>query len=67
MYLQRKYQHCIFILSVLFCSKTETRYTFCSSGPSLKAKSGLADDFSQKRFPIIPPGNENVGMGPRDL
>ncbi len=67
MYLQRKNQHCIFILSVLFCSKTEMHYTLYSSRPSLKAKSGLADDFSQKIFPITPPGNRNVGMGPRDL
>jgi hypothetical protein len=62
MYLQRKNQYCIFILSVLFCSETETRYTLCTG-----AKSGLADDFSQKMFPITPPGNGNVGMGPRDL
>jgi hypothetical protein len=48
MYLQRKSQHCNFILSVLFCSKTKTRYTLCTGGPSLGAKSGLADDFSQK-------------------
>jgi hypothetical protein len=45
MYLQRKNQHCIFILSVLFCSKTETRYTLCTGGPSLLAKSGLAETF----------------------
>jgi hypothetical protein len=64
MYLQRKNQHCIFILSVLFCSKTEMRYTLCTGRP---AKWGLADDFSQKMFPITPPGNGNVGMGPRDL
>ncbi len=50
-----------------FCSETETRYTLCTGGPSLGAKSGLADDFSQKMFPITPPGNGNVGMGPRDL
>jgi hypothetical protein len=60
MYFQRKNQHCIFILSVLFCSETETRYTLCLVGPSLRAKSGLADDFSQKMFPITPPGNGNV-------
>jgi hypothetical protein len=47
---------------VLFCSETETRYTLCTGGPSR-----LADDFSQKMFPITPPGNGNVGMGPRDL
>ena len=45
MYLQRNNQHCIFILSVLFCSKTETRYTLCTGGPSLLAKSGLAETF----------------------
>jgi hypothetical protein len=56
MYLQRKNQHCIFILSVLFCSKTEKHYTLCSAGPSLGAK-----------FSITPPGNGNVGLGPRDL
>ncbi len=55
MYLQRKNQHCIFILSVLFCSEIEMRYTLCmhytlcAGGPSLRAKSGLADDFSQKK------------------
>jgi hypothetical protein len=31
--------------------------------PSLLAKSGLADDFSQNIFPITPPGNGNVGRG----
>ena len=67
MYLQRKNQHCIFILSVLFCSETETRYTLCTGGPSLGAKLGLVDGFSQKIFPKTPPGNGNVGMGPRDL
>jgi hypothetical protein len=66
MYLQRKNQHCIFILSVLFCSKTEKHYTLCSAGPSLGAKLGLPDEFSQKMFPITPPGNGNVGLGPRD-
>ncbi len=59
MYLQRKKQHCIFILSALFCSKT--------GGPSLGAKLGLPDEFSQKMFTITPPGNGNVGLGPRDL
>jgi hypothetical protein len=27
----------------------------------------LPDEFSQKMFPITPPGNGNVGLGPRDL
>jgi hypothetical protein len=67
MYLQRKNQNCIFILSVLFCSKTEKHYTLCSAGPSLGAKLWLHDEFSQKMFPITPPGNGNVGLGPRDL
>jgi hypothetical protein len=67
MYHQRKNQHCIFILSVPFCSETEMRYTLCTGGPSLGAKSGLADDFSQKMFSITPPGNGNVGIRPRDL
>ena len=67
MYLQRKNQHCIFILSVLFCSKTETHHTLCSGGPSLGAKLGLPDEFSQKMFPITPPGNGIVGLGPRDI
>ncbi len=67
MYLQRKNQHCIFILSVLFCSKTEKHYTLCSAGPSLGAKLGLPDEFSHKMFPITPPGNGNVGLEPRDL
>jgi hypothetical protein len=34
---------------------------------SLGAKLGLPDEFSQKMFPITPPGNGNVGLGPRDL
>ena len=67
MYLQRKNQHFIFILSVLFCSKTEKHYTLCNAGPSLGAKLGLPDEFSQKMFPKTPPGNGNVGLGPRDL
>ncbi len=50
-----------------FCSKTETHLTLCSGGPSLGAKLGLPDEFSQKMFPITPPGNGNVGLGPRDL
>jgi hypothetical protein len=50
-----------------FCSKTENNYTLCSAGPSLGAKLGLPDEFSRKMFPITPPGNENVGQGPRDL
>jgi hypothetical protein len=66
MYLQRKNQHCIFILSVLFCSKTEKHYTLCSAGPALRAKLGLPDEFSQKMFPITSPGNGNVGLGPRE-
>ncbi len=45
---------------MLFCSKTETHYTLCSAGPSLGAKLGLPDEFSQKMFPITPPVNGNV-------
>ena len=67
MYLQRKNQHCIFILSVLFCSETETHFIFCTRGTSLGAKSGLSGEFSQKMFPITSPGNRNLGLGPRDL
>jgi hypothetical protein len=67
MYLQRKNQHCIFILCVLFFSKTKTHYTLCTGEPSLGAISGLPDEFSQKMFPIAPPGNGNVGLGPREL
>jgi hypothetical protein len=58
---------CTFILSVLFCSEIETRftlcvrYTSCAGGSSLGAKSGFADEFPQKIFPITPPGNGNVG------
>jgi hypothetical protein len=52
---------------VLFCSKTEKHYTLCSAGPSLGAKLWIPDEFSQKMFPITPPGNGNVGLGPRDL
>jgi len=64
MYLQRKNKHCIFILCVLFFSKTETHYTLCTGEPSLGAKFGLPDEFSQKMFPITPLGNGNVGLGP---
>jgi hypothetical protein len=39
----------------------------CTGGPSLGAKSGLPDEFSQKMFPKTPPGNGNVGLGPREL
>jgi hypothetical protein len=67
MYLQRKIQCCIFILSVLFRSETETRFIFCTRRTSLGAKSGLSDEFSQKMFPITSPGNGNEGLGPRDL
>jgi hypothetical protein len=67
MYLQRKIQRCIFILTVLFRSLTETRFIFCTHRTSLRAKSGLSDEFSQKMFPITSPGNGNVGLGPRDL
>jgi hypothetical protein len=67
MYLQRKNQYCIFILSMFFCSKTETHYTLCSGGPAHRAKLGLPDEFSKKMFPITPPGNGNVGLGPREL
>ncbi len=49
---------------MLFAVKPK-RAILCA--PSLGAKLGLADDFSQKIFPITPPGNGNVGMGPRDL
>ncbi len=64
MQLQSKNQRCIFILSVLFCSETETRFIFLHS---LGAKQGLSDEFSQKMFPITSTGNGNVGLGPRDL
>jgi hypothetical protein len=47
MYLQRKNQYCIFILRVLFCCKTETRYTLCSGGPSLELSRGLLMIFSK--------------------
>jgi hypothetical protein len=60
MYLQRKNQHCIFFLSVLFCSKTETHYTLCTGEPSLGAKSGLPDEFSQKMVPITQPPNGEI-------
>ncbi len=50
-----------------FFQQTETHYTLCTGEPSLGAKSGLPDEFSQKMFPITPPGNGNVGLGPREL
>ncbi len=43
------------------------RYTFCAGGPSLGAKSGLADDFPLHFFTITPPRNGNVARGPRDF
>ncbi len=52
---------------MLFCSKTETHFTLCTGELSLGAKSGLPDEFSQKMFPITPPGNGNVGLGPGEL
>jgi hypothetical protein len=64
-YLQRKNQHCIFILSVLFCSETKMRNTLCTGGPSLEAKWGLPDDLTQNMIPVTPPGNGNVGRGTR--
>ncbi len=51
----------------VFFSKTEIHYTLCNGEPSLGAKSGLPDEFSQKMFPKTPPGNGNVGLGPREL
>jgi hypothetical protein len=42
-------------------------YTFCGGGPSLGAKSGLADDFPLNFFPITQPGNGKVARSPRDL
>ncbi len=65
MYLQRKNQQCIIILSVLFCREPETRYTLCTDGPSLGAKSGLPDDLTQNMIPVTPPGIGNVGRGTR--
>jgi hypothetical protein len=50
-----------------FFSKTERHYTLCTGEPYLGAKSGLSDEFSQKMFPVTPPGNGNVGLGPREL
>ncbi len=29
-----------------------------------RSKIGASDEFSQKMFPITPPGNGNVGLGP---
>jgi hypothetical protein len=66
MYLQKK--STLYLYSkLLFCSKTEKHYTLCSSGPSLGAKLGLPDEFSQKNVPQNTTGNGNVGLGPRDL
>ncbi len=64
MYLQRKNQHCIFILSVLFCSKTEKHYTLCSAGPSLGAKLGLLMNFLKK---CSPKHHLEMGMQAWDL
>jgi hypothetical protein len=46
----------------LFAAKLKS-----TAGLSLGAKLGLPDEFSQKMFPITPPENGNVGLGPRDL
>ncbi len=57
----------------VFCSEIKMRYTLYmrytlrAGGPSLGAKLGLANDFSQNFFPITPPGNGNVAMSPRGL
>jgi hypothetical protein len=66
MCLQRKNQHCA-KCAFLQRNRNTLYSTLCTGGSSLGAKSGLAADFSQKMFPITPPGNGNVGMGPRDL
>ncbi len=56
-----------------FGSEIETRYTLCvrytlcAAGPSLEAKPGLSDDFTQNYFPITLPGYGYVGRGPKDL
>ena len=40
---------------------------FVRCRPSLEAKPGLSDDFTQNYFPITPPGYGYVGRGPKDL
>ncbi len=67
MYLQRKNQLCIFILSVLFCSETETRFIFCTVDPLSEQNRGFLMNFLKKCSPETPPGNGNIGLGPRDL
>ncbi len=44
MYLQRKNQYCIFILSVLFCSETETLY-FCRKKSRAKFRQKIKTTF----------------------
>ncbi len=69
----RKNQLWICILSELFGSEIETcytlcgRYTLCDGGPSLGAKLGLSDDFSQYFFLRTSSGNGSVDRGIRDL
>ena len=56
-----------------FGSEIETRYTLCvrytlcAAGPSLEAKPGLSDDFTQNYFPITSSGYGYVGRGSRHL
>jgi hypothetical protein len=73
MFIILKNQRCIYILSVLFCGKTDARctlcgrYTLCAGRPSLVANLGLPEDFSQNMFPKTPTGNGNGGWGTRAL
>jgi hypothetical protein len=50
-----------------FLQRNQNALHFEHGGTSHGAKSGLPDEFSQKMFPITPPGNGNEGLGPRDL
>ena len=74
MFILLRNQCCIYILSVLFSRRNRCAlyfvralYFFVRVRPSLLGNSGLPDDFSQNIFPTTPPGNGNVGWGPRAL
>ncbi len=55
MYIIQKNQHCIFILNIFICSKTDARSILCAGRPSLVEKTGPADDFPSDIFPVAPP------------
>jgi hypothetical protein len=67
MYLQGKNQHCIFMLCVLFAAKLKHTILFALVDHLSEQNLGFLMNFLKKMFPITPPGNGNVGLGPREL